>query len=140
MQILLPEAFNCTVSSERPALSLFCFCFQSFFELFVRFLEKESSPMPSAKLPVERMAQEQQEKLHRSSSLSSNGPSTPLPVVLPLSNQYSTAIHSQSIPVFDMYQPASLPVPEEKQTVTSPHTETQRTEIPIDLSVFGLDN
>lgn len=39
--------------------------FQSFSELFIRFLEKESTPLPPPKLPVERMAREHQEKQQR---------------------------------------------------------------------------
>lgn len=37
----------------------------SFSELFIRFLEKESTPLPQPKLPAERMAQEHQEKQQR---------------------------------------------------------------------------
>ena len=50
---------------NRTITCCYC-CLQSFSELFVKFLERESTPQPSpARLPAERMVQEQQEKQHQ---------------------------------------------------------------------------
>ena len=47
-------------------LNLLCeSMFQSFSEMFVKFLERESSPQPTMRLPAEAMAREQQEKQQR---------------------------------------------------------------------------
>jgi len=62
-----------------------CCYFQSFSELFVKFLERESTPQPSpARLPAERMVQEQQQKQHRQTT--------------PTFNPFSTSVLNPTLP------------------------------------------
>jgi predicted nucleic acid-binding Zn-ribbon protein len=64
--------------------------YHSFSELFVKFLERESSPQPTAvRLPAERMIQEQQEK----------HPRRAVTMTTPAFNPFSTAVLNPQYPV-----------------------------------------
>ncbi|XP_023931137.1 thyroid receptor-interacting protein 11 isoform X5 [Lingula anatina] len=57
---------------------------QSFSELFVKFLERESSPQPQLKLPVDQMVREEQEKQQQQQKASFNPFAAPRHVAFPL--------------------------------------------------------
>ena len=82
-----------------------CVCFQSFSELFVKFLERESSPQPTLRLPAEAMAREEQQRhqQHRSKPAFN-------PFAVPLSTSASELTSPLSHTPDSSASPATLPL------------------------------
>lgn len=79
-------------------LDFCCCCVQSFSELFVKFLERESTPQPSpARLPAERMVQEQQQKQQQRHTT-------------PTFNPFSTSVLNPTLPLTSTVPVADLAV------------------------------
>jgi len=109
-----------------------CHCYlQSFSELFVKFLERESTPQPSpARLPAERMVQEQQQKQQRHTTPTFNpfstsvlNPKPSLTSAIPITDFTANDLRADPLhPLMRPISPARVPIfaPASDQSTDTP--------------------